>query len=227
MFSSLIRIRTQLAYAFAPASLVAPLGSTALLANAFISPLLLREPFRQSDLLGILFVALGSVTVVYSSPTKEVVLSPDEVERAVRSLGFAIYCAVCTVGIGGLGWASRTRWADEFVLIDVGLSAIAGAFSLLLPFVLSFPILLFLLSETDWESIGGFTVLATKAFSSFINRLFLKAFRHWITYPILFVLIVSALVQVNFINKALQRFDSRVGHLPFPHLRIELYTRRC
>ena len=42
----------------------------------------------------------------------------------------------CLVGIGGLGWASRTRWADEYVLIDVGLSAIAGESILFLPFVL-------------------------------------------------------------------------------------------
>jgi magnesium transporter len=57
---------------------------------------------------------------------------------------------------------------------------------------------------------GGFTVLATKAFSSFLTLIFLDTFKYWITYPILFVLISTAFVQVNFINKALQRFESRV-----------------
>lgn len=57
---------------------------------------------------------------------------------------------------------------------------------------------------------GGFTVLATKAFSSFLTLIFLDTFRYWITYPILLVLVSTAFIQVNFINKALQRFESRV-----------------
>lgn len=57
---------------------------------------------------------------------------------------------------------------------------------------------------------GGFTVLSTKAFSSLLTLLFLDTFRYPIVYPILLVLVSTAFVQVNFINKALQRFESRV-----------------
>lgn len=55
-----------------------------------------------------------------------------------------VYCVVCAIGMGALGWASRTRWADEFVLVDVGLSAIAGSFEI-------FP--LFSRSKTDFRCV--------------------------------------------------------------------------
>ena len=53
-------------------------------------------------------------------------------------------------------------------------------------------------------------MLSTKAFSSLLTLLFLDTFRYPIVYPILLVLVSTAFVQVNFINKALQRFESRV-----------------
>lgn len=51
-------------YAFAPASVVAPLGTTALIANCFIAPLMLKERFKTKDLLGIALSVLGAVIVV-------------------------------------------------------------------------------------------------------------------------------------------------------------------
>jgi hypothetical protein len=35
-------------------------------------------------------------------------------------------------------------------------------------------------------------------------------FRHWITYPVLLVLVGTAVAQIVYLNRALQRFDSRV-----------------
>jgi len=53
-----------LAYAFAPASVVAPLGTVALVSNAIIAPFALKEKFRPQDMLGILFAIAGAIVVV-------------------------------------------------------------------------------------------------------------------------------------------------------------------
>jgi drug/metabolite transporter (DMT)-like permease len=53
-----------LAYGFAPASLIAPLGTVSLISNAIIAPFLLGEVFRIRDAIGILFSILGAVIVV-------------------------------------------------------------------------------------------------------------------------------------------------------------------
>ncbi|KAL8291410.1 hypothetical protein RQP46_002388 [Phenoliferia psychrophenolica] len=170
------------AYAFSPASLVAPLGTVALVANAFWAPLLLKERFRKTDLLGILLTVLGGVTVVYASKSSDKKLYPAELLEAIQAKFFIGYAIFCVVAGAGLAVLSGTRYGEKYVMVDIGLCAFAG----------------------------GFTVLATKAFSSFLSLLFLSTFRQWVTYPILAVLISTALIQVNYINKALQRFESRI-----------------
>ena len=60
---------------FAPASIVAPLGTVAILCNALIAPLVFHETFRLRDFTGIVFSAIGAVTIVLSAnPQEEKVL---------------------------------------------------------------------------------------------------------------------------------------------------------
>lgn len=115
-----------------------------------------------------------------------------------------------------LAYLSRTKWGDRYVLVDLSLCALAGAF----------------------------TVLSTKAISGFLNLYFLRMcvpsvrkrvlsgtdpdlgsrrFRYWITWAVLVVLVSTALVQVNFVNKALQRFESRVV-IPIQYITFALST---
>ncbi|GAA5931142.1 uncharacterized protein JCM15063_002556 [Sporobolomyces koalae] len=171
-----------LAYGFAPTSLVAPLGMTALVANVFLAPAIVGEPFKRRDLVGIAIAIVGGATVVYASRSSDTKITPSDLLLAFRQPLFIAYTVVSCVAMAGLAWLSQTRLGDKFVLIDLSLCALAGSF----------------------------TVLSTKALSSFLNLMFLDAFRHWIAYPVLLVLLATAFLQVNFINKSLQRFESRV-----------------
>ena len=56
-----------MAYAFAPASVVAPLGTVALISNVILAPIMLKERFRKQDLVGILIAIIGAVVVVITS----------------------------------------------------------------------------------------------------------------------------------------------------------------
>ncbi|KAM0747863.1 DUF803-domain-containing protein [Meredithblackwellia eburnea MCA 4105] len=170
------------AYGFSPASLVAPLGTVALVANCFWSPLILNEPFRRKDVLGIVLTIIGGVTVVYASKSSDVKLSPEQLLKAIKTTLFLVYSIISVLAGAFLAFLSRTPYGEKHVMVDLGLCAVAG----------------------------GFTVLATKAFSSFLTLMFLDTFRHWMTYPVLAVLLSTALIQVNYINKALQRFDSKI-----------------
>lgn len=69
-------------YAFAPASVVAPLGTTALIANCFIAPLMLHERFRKKDILGIAFSIAGAVTIVLSSKSENKSVGLPPIRRA-------------------------------------------------------------------------------------------------------------------------------------------------
>ncbi|GAA5827779.1 hypothetical protein JCM11251_007671 [Rhodosporidiobolus azoricus] len=184
-----------LAYGFAPPSVVAPLGMVSLIANVFLAPLIVREPFRKRDLIGVGIAILGGIVVVYAARSSDRKPTPDEFLKAISQPLFIAYASVSTALIAVLAYLSRTRYGDRFVLIDLSLCALAGAF----------------------------TVLSTKAISSFINLNPGVALRSWITYPTLLVLAVTAVLQVNYVNKSLQRFESRIV-IPIQYCTFALST---
>lgn len=64
-----------LAYGFAPASIVSPLGVVALVSNCVIAPMVLKEPLRGRDFVGVGVSILGAVTVVWSAEKEEMKVS--------------------------------------------------------------------------------------------------------------------------------------------------------
>lgn len=171
-----------ISYAFAPASVVAPLGTFALIANCFFAPLMLKERFRKRDFLGILIAVIGAVTVVLSANPSDVRLGPDALVHAITQRPFVIYAAIYIAGAVILTTMSERGAGKQYVYVDVGLCAL----------------------------FGGFTVLATKAFSTLLTLEAFEMFTQWITYPVLLVLIGTGVGQIRYLNRALMRFDSKV-----------------
>lgn len=58
--------------------------------------------------------------------------------------------------------------------------------------------------------IGGFTALSTKGVSSLISLELYRIFTFPVTYLLTFVLLLTAVLQVKYLNKALARFSSTV-----------------
>lgn len=171
-----------LSYAYAPASLVAPLGAVALLSNVIIAPILLKERFRPSDLGGIFLAIIGAVTVVVSSKQSDATLNPDELQKAILRPEFLAYTGIVIVFAILLAYISSTSLGDRYILLDLGVCAL----------------------------LGGFTVLSTKGLSSLLSLgKPWQLIRVPITYGLLIVLIGTALAQITYLNRALQRFDSR------------------
>ncbi|KAF8538844.1 magnesium transporter NIPA-domain-containing protein, partial [Trichophaea hybrida] len=168
-----------LAYGFAPASIVSPLGVVALISNCVVAPVMLKEPFRRRDVFGVLVSVAGAVVVVLSAEKEETKLGPDEILDAISQTAFEIYFAVTCVLILILMRLS-SRFGNKTIIIDLGLVALFGAY----------------------------TVLSTKGISSLISSSFYHIFQYPIAYLFTFVLVSTAILQVKYINRALQRFDS-------------------
>jgi len=168
-----------LAYGFAPASIVSPLGVVALISNCVIAPFMLKEHFRWRDFWGVVVAVGGAVTVVLSAKQKEKKLGPHEVIGAITTTEFEVYMGVTILLIGILAWASP-KYGNRTLLIDLGL---VGLF-------------------------GGYTALSTKGVASMLSSTLWKAFTTPITYALVAILIGTAIMQVRYVNKALQRFDS-------------------
>ncbi|KAI8929367.1 magnesium transporter NIPA-domain-containing protein [Entophlyctis helioformis] len=169
------------AYGFAPAVLVAPLGTVALISNALIAPVFLGENIRSQDILGILFSIIGTgIILAVSSQTSEPALSPDDILFAITQTQFIVYFIVtASVAVFMIG-LSQTPQGRKYIFIDLIIVAV----------------------------FGGYTVLATKALSSLLKLSFVIMISHWITYLALFVLASTAVMQVQHLNRALSAFDS-------------------
>jgi drug/metabolite transporter (DMT)-like permease len=114
-----------LAYGFAPASIVSPLGVVALISNCIIAPCLLKEKFRQQDLWGVLVAIAGAVVVVLSASSSEEKIGPGEIWMMITRWEFELYLGLTTALIIALMWASFS-YGSRSILIDVGLVALFG-----------------------------------------------------------------------------------------------------
>ncbi|EAW18077.1 DUF803 domain membrane protein [Aspergillus fischeri NRRL 181] len=142
-----------MAYGFAPASIVSPLGVVALISNCVIAPIMLKEKFRQRDAWGVLIAIAGAVVVVLSASSSEEKIGPHDIWVMITRWEFELYLGLTACLIIALMWVSH-KYGSRTILIDVGLVAL------------------------------------------------------FVTYLLVFVLVFSALMQIRYINRALQRFDS-------------------
>ncbi|ORX62422.1 DUF803-domain-containing protein [Hesseltinella vesiculosa] len=164
---------------FCPASTIAPLGTTTLVANVILAPLMLNETFRKRDLVGVVLAVAGAATVVLSSNEQEIALTPELVLEAMTQMQSIVYFIVTGVAIMGLT-AISPWYGSQSILVDLGLVAIYG----------------------------GYTVLCTKSVASLLSLTFFNMFTYPISYILIFVLAATAILQIKYLNKALQRFDS-------------------
>ncbi|KAK8060999.1 hypothetical protein PG997_015220 [Apiospora hydei] len=147
--------------------------------GAYDAPLFFGEIFRARDFWGVVIAVGGAVTVVLSAKQEETKLEPHDVWDAITTMEFEIYMGVSIFLIIVLMWASP-RYGNRSILIDLGL---VGLF-------------------------GGYTALTTKGVSSMLSSTLWRAFATPVTYGLLVVLLSTAVMQVRYVNKALQRFDS-------------------
>lgn len=124
-----------LAYGFAPASIVSPLGVVALISNCVIAPFMLKERFRKRDLWGVLIAIAGAAVVVLSAKSSEEKIGPDEIWAMITRWEFELYLGISAVLIITLMWASD-RYGSKSILIDVGLVALFGTRHFLFPLYL-------------------------------------------------------------------------------------------
>lgn len=168
-----------LAYGFAPASIVSPLGVVALVSNCLIAPLMLHEPFRWRDGVGVIIAVAGCVTVVLSASGSNPKLDPDTIWDLITTWEFETYLGITIFLIIVLSFASN-KFGERTILIDIGL---VGLF-------------------------GGYTALSTKGVASLLSNTIWRVVTFPITYLLVAVLVSTAVLQIKYVNRALQRFNA-------------------
>lgn len=110
-------------------------------------------------------------------------MSPEQLLDAVLAPAFLIYTGLNILLLVPLTLLSSSQYGGRWIGIDVGICALYG----------------------------GYTVMATKALSSLLSAVFLKVFAYPIAWVAVIVLVVTSVLQIKYLNRALMRFESKVS----------------
>lgn len=119
------------------------------------------------------------MTVVLSASDSNPKLNPDSIWHLITRWEFETYLGITVSMIVVLMFASN-KYGDRTILIDIGL---VGLF-------------------------GGYTALSTKGVASLLSSSIWRVITFPITYLLVAILVSTAVLQIKYINRALQRFNS-------------------
>ncbi|XP_063990170.1 magnesium transporter NIPA2 [Diachasmimorpha longicaudata] len=173
------------AYAFAPASIVTPLGVLSIVITAILSPRYLHEKLNLLGKLGCFLSIVGSTIIVIHAPKTEEIATVEDLVYRLQHSGFTTYIIFVILLSIFIIFHVGPRYGKDNVTIYVFLCSIIGSLT-----VMSSKILGLSIKETLYTE---------------NNRM-----EYWLTWVSLFSIIFCVMVQMNYLNKALDLFNTAI-----------------
>lgn len=173
------------AYAFAPASLVTPLGALSVIVTAVMASKFLNEKLNLLGKLGCLLCVLGSIIIVLHSP-KEVEI--DDLNLLVLKLQdatFITYVIVVLTVAMFIAFYFGPKYGNQSVSVYIILCA----------------------------SIGSLSVMSCKALGLAMRDTISgrsNDFGNWLPYFLIVTTVIFIAIQMNYLNKALDVFNTSI-----------------
>ncbi|XP_059949706.1 magnesium transporter NIPA4 [Mesoplodon densirostris] len=170
------------AYAFAPATVVTPLGALSILISAILSSYFLGESLNLLGKLGCVICVAGSTVMVIHAPEEEKITTIMEMAAKMKDTGYIVFAVLLLVSCLILIFVIAPRYGQRNILIYIVICSVIGAFS----------------------------VSAVKGLGITIKNFFqgLPVVRHPLPYILSLVLALLLSTQVNFLNKALDIYNT-------------------
>ncbi|XP_015594333.2 magnesium transporter NIPA2 [Cephus cinctus] len=172
------------AYAFAPASLVTPLGALSVLVAAMLASYYLDEKLNLLGKIGCVLCILGSTMIVLHSPKEEEIESLDVLLAKLRDPGVIIYILIIII---------------IAVLIIFEYGPVYGRHHVVVYILLC-------------SSIGSLTVMSCKGLGLALKETIhgTNELGNWLTWIFLFTVILCITIQMNYLNKSLDLFNTGI-----------------
>ncbi|KAL2477568.1 putative magnesium transporter NIPA4 [Forsythia ovata] len=172
------------AYAFAPAILVTPLGALSIIISAILARIILREKLHIFGVLGCALCVVGSITIVLHAPQEREIESVKEVWDLATEPAFLFY-ATLVIGVAlVLIFQYIPQYGQTHIMFYIGVCSLVGSLSVMCV-----------------KALG----IALKLTMSGTNQLIYPQ-----TWAFALVLISCVLTQMNYLNKALDTFNTAV-----------------
>lgn len=173
------------AYAFAPASLVTPLGALSVLVTSVMASKFLNEKLNLLGKLGCLLCILGSTIIVLHSPKEVEVEDLTELISKLQDASFIIYVIFIAAVSSIIAFYIGPRMGHLNVAVYVVLCS----------------------------AIGSLTVMSCKALGLAIRDTISgksNDFGFWLPYVLIITTISFIFIQMNYLNKALDIFNASI-----------------
>ncbi|KAJ7319668.1 hypothetical protein JRQ81_019179 [Phrynocephalus forsythii] len=172
------------AYAFAPATLVTPLGALSVLVSAILSSYFLNEKLNLHGKLGCLLSILGSTVMVIHAPQEEEIETLDEISRKLGDPGFVVFATFIVIVSLIMIFVVGPRHGQTNILVYITICSVIGALS----------------------------VSCVKGLGIAIKELF--AGKPVLQHPLAWILLPSLILcvgtQINYLNRSLDIFNTSI-----------------
>nr|GME04094.1 probable magnesium transporter NIPA6 [Ipomoea batatas] len=119
------------AYAFAPAVLVTPLGALSIIVSAILAHIVLKEKLHPLGILGCVMCIAGSVIIVIHAPQERPISSVKEVWYMATQTAFLAYVGSVLILVFILVFYLAPEYAHTNVLIYTGICSLMGSLSVM------------------------------------------------------------------------------------------------
>ncbi|KAM7252877.1 hypothetical protein ACFE04_008765 [Oxalis oulophora] len=172
------------AYAFAPAILVTPLGALSIIFSAVLAHFILEEKIHIFGILGCALCVVGSVTIVLHAPHEREIESVKQVWSLATEPGFLVYTCIVIVVVTVLIFRFVPSHGQTHLIVYIGICSL----------------------------MGSLTVMCVKAVGIALKLTFegMNQFKYFQTWFFIVVVILCCLMQINYLNKALDTFNTAV-----------------
>nr|GLL45614.1 probable magnesium transporter NIPA4 [Ipomoea trifida] len=172
------------AYAFAPAILVTPLGALSIIISAVLAHIILREKLHTFGILGCALCVVGSTTIVLHAPQERQIESVTEVWDLATEPGFLFYASLVITAVLILIFHYVPQYGQTHIMCYIGICSLIGS-----------------LSVMSVKALG----IAIKLTLSGMNQLLYPQ-----TWAFTLVVLICVLTQMNYLNMALDTFNTAV-----------------
>lgn len=172
------------AYMYAPAVLVTPLGALSIIVSAVLAHFLLKEKLQKMGMLGCLICILGSTIIVLHAPQEMSLSSVQQIWKLAIQPAFLMYTTSAIAITLFLVLYCAPRYGQSNILVYIGICSIVGS-----------------LTVMSVKAIG----IAIKLTLEGANQIFY--FQTWI---FTMVAITCIIIQLNYLNMALDNFNTAV-----------------
>ncbi|KAI7823599.1 magnesium transporter NIPA-domain-containing protein [Gamsiella multidivaricata] len=174
-----------IAYSFAPALIVTPLGALSVVVCAVLSSMVLKEKLNLHGKIGCALCIVGAVVIVLHAPAQVAVTDIDQFKHFVIQPGFLVYMCLVIVSSLVIIWKVAPKYGKKHLLVYVSVCSL----------------------------IGSLSVVATQGLGAAIVRNITTGtpqFNHWFIYVTMVFVACTLLTEINYLNKALNLFNTAI-----------------